>query len=64
MVKLAPVGLIADHWRQVVGKDSGQGGMLPVRSLMARANSRIACWPFVCELHKVPPFRCALDCPF
>ena len=23
--QLAPVGLIADHWRQVVGKDSGQG---------------------------------------
>ena len=25
MVKLAPVGLIADDRRQVVGKDSGQG---------------------------------------
>jgi hypothetical protein len=33
--------------------------MLPVRSAMARDNSRIACWPFVNEyrLHKqnLPP---------
>ena len=56
MVKLAPVGLIADHWRQVVGKDSGQGRhvarsvahgarQLPDRLLTLRLRVQIAQGP-------------------
>src|SRR5580704_17995767 len=47
--QLATLGLVSDNRGGVVREDPVSGGRLPVRSRMARANSRIACWPFVTE---------------
>ena len=41
-----------------LNQEASLNGVLPIRSLMARDNSRIAFWPFV------PPFPSALGCSF
>lgn len=47
MVSSRPSGWLRTIGAAWSGKSPGSGGRLSVRSLMARVNSRMACWPLV-----------------
>jgi hypothetical protein len=43
---VGPVSILSPR-ATTLSAPSGSGGRLPVRLMVARVNSRMACWPFV-----------------